>query len=555
MATEQAAMSINGTYAAHQGQTYGGADQNYASHNASAVAYSAGQQPTSTPQSASSSGAADIPKDEVGWYFVEQYYTTLSRTPEKLFLFYNKRSQFVSGIEEEKVEVCVGQKAINDRIKELDFKDCKVRVTNVDSQGSDSNIVIQVVGEISNKNQPHRKFTQTFVLAGQTNGYFVLNDIFRYIKEEDEELPEEEVAQETAAAPAGYQEPASSAQEPVAEAPAQEVVATEEEVAQVDTKLEEVIQKEEPQRTVSPPPAQVNGTPVPEAAEVVEAEEAPVAAVSATEIPTPEQAAAEVAEETASQVEKPEDPAPTPAPEPAKAAPAPAPAAPSKPMSWAMKAASANKSVAPAVPAVPAVPAQTAAPKAAPASQAKPAPAASAPAAANASPAARSESPADNQQDGWQTAEHTKRQSRIQNQPSEPTSVRAYIKNVYENIDAEALKAALSKFDKITYFDISRPKNAAFVEFATQDGFNAAVAANPHQVGGNAIFVEERRQPGGQFQRYPSRGGSISRGRGGSDNRPGQGRGGFSKDGGRGGFTPRGRGGASTPRRGGSAAA
>lgn len=78
-------MPINGTYAAQQGQTYGAADQNYASHNATA-GYSAVNQPTSTPQSTSSSGAADIPKDEVGWYFVEQYYTTLSRTPEKLYV-------------------------------------------------------------------------------------------------------------------------------------------------------------------------------------------------------------------------------------------------------------------------------------------------------------------------------------------------------------------------------------------------------------------------------------------------------------------------------------
>lgn len=25
-----------------------------------------------------------VPKDEVGWYFVEQYYTTLNKTPERL---------------------------------------------------------------------------------------------------------------------------------------------------------------------------------------------------------------------------------------------------------------------------------------------------------------------------------------------------------------------------------------------------------------------------------------------------------------------------------------
>jgi hypothetical protein len=52
----------------------------------------------------------EIAKDEVGWFFVEQYYTTLSRSPEKLHLFYSRKSQFVSGLEAQKVTVAVGQK-------------------------------------------------------------------------------------------------------------------------------------------------------------------------------------------------------------------------------------------------------------------------------------------------------------------------------------------------------------------------------------------------------------------------------------------------------------
>jgi len=32
----------------------------------------------------SGNGTADLSKDEIGWYFVEQYYTTLSKSPEKL---------------------------------------------------------------------------------------------------------------------------------------------------------------------------------------------------------------------------------------------------------------------------------------------------------------------------------------------------------------------------------------------------------------------------------------------------------------------------------------
>lgn len=37
-----------------------------------------------TASSAASEGNGSVPKDEVGWYFVEQYYTTLSKNPEKL---------------------------------------------------------------------------------------------------------------------------------------------------------------------------------------------------------------------------------------------------------------------------------------------------------------------------------------------------------------------------------------------------------------------------------------------------------------------------------------
>lgn len=59
-------------------------------------------------------------------------------------------------------------------------------MSNVDSQSSaEGGIIVQVLGEISNTNQPWRKFAQTFFLAEQQNGYFVLNDIFRYLKEDE----------------------------------------------------------------------------------------------------------------------------------------------------------------------------------------------------------------------------------------------------------------------------------------------------------------------------------------------------------------------------------
>ncbi len=92
-------------------------------------------------------------------------------------------------------------------------------------------------------------------------------------------------------------------------------------------------------------------------------------------------------------------------------------------------------------------------------------------------------------------------------------------------------------------------QNCAFVEFEDQAAYSAAVAANPHPIGGEQIYVEERRPRSNAYGgNFAGRGG-MRGGRGGSEGRPGsQGRGGFPKDGGRGGFVPRGRGGTTTPR-------
>lgn len=73
--------------------------------------------PSSTQASAASPAPADSATNttkadpqEIGWYFVEQYYTTLSKHPDRIHLFYSKKSQLVTGVEAEKVLPSVGQK-------------------------------------------------------------------------------------------------------------------------------------------------------------------------------------------------------------------------------------------------------------------------------------------------------------------------------------------------------------------------------------------------------------------------------------------------------------
>lgn len=74
-------------------------------------------------------------------------------------------------------------------------------------------------------------------------------------------------------------------------------------------------------------------------------------------------------------------------------------------------------------------------------------------------------------------------------------------------------------------------QSCAFADFATPAAYQAAVSANPHEIGGDRIVVEERRIRPQSFGGFGQRGGMGPRGRGN-----------FPKDGGRGNFGQRGRG-------------
>jgi hypothetical protein len=433
-------MATNGNFA-HQEQYKGSADQ-YAT--------------PATIDPADASGASnDLSKDEVGWYFVEQYYTTLSKSPEKLHLFYGKRSQFVSGVEAEVANVSVGRQAIQERIKQLDFQDCKVRVSNVDSQASFDGIVIQVIGEVSSKSGEPKKFVQTFVLAQQPSGYFVLNDILRYIDDEAEVVAEAplEVSADRPNADVTTTESAEPAA-PAAEATKKESVELNTEA--VDEKLEAAVSDE---------PAQAEPSVATPAVETAK----PTSQTEATPS-DPETAAQQLAEEEAKEPEKPQEPSPTPALGKAPAAQAEAapaePAAPPKPMTWASRAAAAA-GPRPVVPlpktATPPAQSQNRAPAPAAAPAAAAATASPASAAAPAATAAADASAKD--ASGWQTAgADSKRQNRPQSvsaPPTEKEGTLGYVKYVTEKVQDQDLRKALEAHGELAYFDINRQKVCA----------------------------------------------------------------------------------------------
>lgn len=362
----------------------------------------------------------------------------------------------------------VGRQEIQERIKSLDFKeDTKVRISNVDSQTSFDNIVIQVIGESSNKTgEDPKKFVQTFVLAQQPSGYFVLNDILRYVDDGavEEEQPEEAPAAEETPAEqptTAVPETVEPVAEPVAAEPAAEEAtpAASLDPAVVDQKLEEV--------SASGKDASVNGdaaadqtadaTPAVETAEKTEASK-----------PDPEALAREVEAETAQEPEKPTDPSPTPvatrqAPPPTAAPAKPAqPAQPPKPMTWAGRIAAAAAANAPK----PAVPlAKPAAPAAAAPAQPRPAAQTSAPTAQPATtttaPAQASEPATTKESTEWQTAGGDNKRARPQSVSAprtEKEGTLGYVKYVTEKVESEELRAALAAHGELVYFDINRQK-------------------------------------------------------------------------------------------------
>eukprot|EP00794_Sanderia_malayensis_P007033 gene7033-7822_t len=142
---------------------------------------------------------ATISPQSIGREFVRQYYTMLHKDPTQMHRFYMKHSLFTHGSLQNyrPMEPIIGQEAIHAKIMQLGYSGCYSKIRSVDSQKTiNGGVVVQVVGELSNRGMPMRKFTQTFVLKAESpKNYYVFNDIFRY---QDEEIESEEQTDDNA---------------------------------------------------------------------------------------------------------------------------------------------------------------------------------------------------------------------------------------------------------------------------------------------------------------------------------------------------------------------
>ncbi|XP_064958601.1 nuclear transport factor 2-like isoform X2 [Musa acuminata AAA Group] len=121
----------------------------------------------------------------IGNAFVQQYYQILHQSPEMVHKFYQDSSIVNRPNSDGEMTSVTTMQAINEKIMSLDFRNCFTEIKTIDSQLSYQNgVLIVVTGSFIGQENVKSKFAQSFFLAPQENGgYFVLNDVFRFLSE------------------------------------------------------------------------------------------------------------------------------------------------------------------------------------------------------------------------------------------------------------------------------------------------------------------------------------------------------------------------------------
>ncbi|CAH8385923.1 unnamed protein product [Eruca vesicaria subsp. sativa] len=122
--------------------------------------------------------------DIVGNAFVHQYYHILHQSPQHVHRFYQEISKLGRPEDNGTMSITSTLQAIDKKILALGCGVMGAEIASVDTQESyGGGFLVLVTGYLTGKDGVRRTFTQTFFLAPQEIGYFVLNDMFRYIDE------------------------------------------------------------------------------------------------------------------------------------------------------------------------------------------------------------------------------------------------------------------------------------------------------------------------------------------------------------------------------------
>ncbi|KAK1306662.1 hypothetical protein QJS10_CPA10g01518 [Acorus calamus] len=130
-------------------------------------------------------GTAPPSAQMVGNAFVHQYYHILHQSPDLVHRFYQDVSKLGRPEATGVMSSVTTMQAIDKKITSMDYVEYRAEIKTVDAQESlDGGFLVLVTGQLTGKDEVRRSFTQSFFLAPQEKGgYFVLNDIFRYVED------------------------------------------------------------------------------------------------------------------------------------------------------------------------------------------------------------------------------------------------------------------------------------------------------------------------------------------------------------------------------------
>ncbi|XP_057509426.1 nuclear transport factor 2-like isoform X2 [Actinidia eriantha] len=120
----------------------------------------------------------------VGNAFVQQYYRIQHLSPALVHRFYQDISKLGRPEDDGTMSITTTMQAINAKILSLNYGEYSTEIKSVDAQESyNGGVHVLVTGHLAGKDIKIRNFTQTFFLAPQDKGYFVLNDMVRYVED------------------------------------------------------------------------------------------------------------------------------------------------------------------------------------------------------------------------------------------------------------------------------------------------------------------------------------------------------------------------------------
>lgn len=149
------------------------------------------------------SSSSIIKVSEIGMTFGKEYYTVLSREPSRLHLFYAKNSTLLHADENDlDTPIVVGYEAIEAAVSKNSFLGARFIIGSIDCHPSlNGGILVNVLGQIQSRqsSSQNRNFVQTFFLAEQPAGYFILNDNLRFLNQNQQvqEVTEPAVTRDT----------------------------------------------------------------------------------------------------------------------------------------------------------------------------------------------------------------------------------------------------------------------------------------------------------------------------------------------------------------------